>query len=277
MNNNQRTPIFSISISDETYGDDSAITLQGGFEKNLRLASRMGFGGVEIQTHTPSRFDWIKLQDSVLKNNLKVTAFGTGLEYGFNHLCFTSSDVSIRKQVGERFKEYINLASRFNAVVFLGLCRGRAPAYAERQKYLDLLKKEIKPIYDYALEKEVILVLEPIVFYLTNLLNTTQETMEFLEASNFPKIQLLLDTHHMFIEDKDYIQSFRDAATSIAHIHISDSNRRYAGGGNVDYSAVGSVLKEIGYKNPVSMETLPIPTGEFAAKKTLEWMQQVWG
>ena len=111
---------------------------------------------------------------------------------------------------------------------------------------------------------------------MTNLLNTTQEAMEFLEASNFQNIQLLLDTHHMFIEDKDYIQSFRDAGNLIAHIHISDSNRCYAGAGNIDYTAVGSVLKEIGYKNPVSLETLPIPTGEFAARKSLEWMQQVW-
>ena len=276
MNKARTVPIFSVSISDETYGDASPITLQGGFEKNLLIASQMGFGGVEIQTHTPSRFDWTKLEDTVLKNNLMVTAFGTGLEYGVNHLCFTSSDSSIRKQINERFKEYIKLASRFGSVVFIGLCRGTAPSYAERQKYLNMLKNEIEPLYEYASSMGVVLVLEPIVFYLTNLLNTTQEAMEFLDVSNFKNIRLLLDTHHMFIEDKDYIQSFRDAGNLIAHIHISDSNRCYAGAGNVDYTAVGAVLKEIGYTHPVSLETLPIPTGEVAAKKSLEWMQGVW-
>jgi sugar phosphate isomerase/epimerase len=81
----------------------------------------------------------------------------------------------------------------------------------------------------------------------------------------------------MFIEDSDMIDSFRRTAGKIAHVHISDSNRRYPTGGNVDYGAVGAVLKEIGYTGAVSLEILPLPDGLQAARNGIAWMKSVWG
>jgi sugar phosphate isomerase/epimerase len=157
------------------------------------------------------------------------------------------------------------------------LLRGKAPDYASREAYLDRLAEEFAPIASYAEKCGVILGLEPIVFYLTNLLNTTEETLEFLKRPGLETIQLLLDTHHMFIEDKDMFESFRMCKGRIAHIHISDSNRQYPGGGNVDYTKVGGVLKEIGYDKAVSLEVVPFPNGEQAALNGIEWMHSIWG
>jgi len=39
---------------------------------------------------------------------------------------------------------------------------------------------------------------------------------------------------------------------------------------------VGEVLKEIGYSNPVSLETLPYPNGPEGARIGLEWMKKTW-
>ena len=160
-------------------------------------------------------------------------------------------------------------------MVFLGLCRGKAPDYATCDRYLDRLASELVPLAEYALTKDVILAFEPIVFYLTNLLNKTEETLEFLERPGLESIQLLLDTHHMFIEDENMEKAFRMCKGRIAHVHISDSNRKYPGCGNVDYRMVGRTLRDIGYNRTVSLEILPYPSGDKAALKGLEAMKKL--
>ncbi len=274
--NKKNRPRFSVSVSEDFYGDSAPITLQGGLIKGIMKAAQLGFDSVEMQIHTPANYNLELLLETAERFGVTVSAIGTGLESSVNKLYFTSPNSEVRAKIRERFKEHIDLASHFNAVVFLGLCRGTAPSFAAREEYLDRLSQEFIPLAEYASKKGVVLTLEPIAFYLTNLINTTQEALDFLKRPGLGGIQLLLDTHHMSIEDKDMISSFREASGQIAHIHISDSNRQYAGSGNVDYDAVGNVLKEIGYRNALSLETIPFPSGEESAQKTLDWMHNVW-
>ena len=269
-------PVFSVSVSEETYGDGAPITLQGGIRKGMETAASMGYEGVELQIHTPGSRDFHQFASWAREYNLSITALGTGLESAVHKMYFTSADEALRIRIRESFKRFIDGAEICHASVFLGLCRGMAPSLAERGSYLDLLAEEYRILVDYAGEKGVMLVFEPIVFYLTNLVNSTDDGLEFLSRPGLEPIKLLLDTHHMFIEDKDMMESFRKAAPRTGHIHISDSNRQFAGSGNVDYAKIGAVLKEIDYDGPLSLESLPVPSGEESAKFTLDWMREVW-
>jgi len=274
--NEKNRPQFAVSISEEVYGDSAPITLQGGLISGIAKAAQIGFDSVEMQIHTPAQHHIDILGETAERYGVTVSAIGTGLEFSVNGLCLTSSDREVRAETRERFKEHIDFASHFNAVVFLGLCRGTAPSFDARETYLDRFAQECVPLAEYAVTKGVILVLEPIAFYLTNLINTTQEALDFLARPGLDSIQLLLDTHHMYLEDKDMMASFVEASDCIGHIHISDSNRQYAGSGNVDYKTVGKVLKHIGYHHAVSLEAVPVPSGEESAQKTLDWMRSVW-
>ncbi len=268
---------FGAAISEEVLGDGAPVLFQGGIEAGMRRCGALGFDSVEIHIREPRRFDAAKLEALSDELGMTVCAVGTGLEYSLSGLTFTSEDPAIRERVRQRFFEHIDLAAPLGAVVFLGLCRGTAPDFASRAAYLDRLAQELAPIAEYAAEKNVILGFEPIVFYLTNLLNTTEETLEFLERPGLASLQLLLDTHHMFIEDPDMEAAFRQCAGRIAHVHISDSNRRYPLAGNVDYDQVAQVLQDIGYDRAVSLEVLPYPSGEQAAERGLQWMRRMWG
>lgn len=269
-------PIFTVSVSEEVYGDGSPITLQGGIRYGMETAARLGYEGVELQLHTPSTRDFNQISEWAQKLNIRITAIGTGLESAIHHTYFSSPQSEVRKQIRKSFYEFIDGASICGGSVFLGLCRGKAPSRDQKEEYIDRLVEEYRILAEYAGEKGVLLVLEPIVFYLTNLVNTTEEGLAFISRPGLESIQLLLDTHHMFIEDDDMMDSFRKAAPRIGHIHISDSNRQYAGSGNVDYIEVGKVLTEIGYKGPLSLECLPVPTGIKAAEYSLNWMNSVW-
>ena len=272
-----KTVTYSVAITTEPLGDSAVVPLQGDLETSFKIAKELGFDAVEYHLRNPESVDRKALKALTEKYNIKVSALGTGLEYGLNGNSFTSPDPAIRKRTGEKFRSYIDLASEFGACVFLGLCRGKAPTFAEREKYLDLFVQETLPLIPYAKEKNVILALEPIAFYYTNLLNKTIETIDFIALKKLEGVQLLLDTHHMYIEDPSVEEAFRMSAGLTAHVHISDSDRRYPGSGLVDYNAVGRVLKETGYTGAVSIEILPYPSGIQAARYSIQWMKSVWG
>lgn len=273
----KRNVKYCLAVSSEILGDAAPVPLQGDLETSFRTASELGFDAVEYHLRNPESVDRKKLKALTEKYGLYLSAFGTGLEYGLNKNSFISPDPAVRARTGEKFRTFIDLAAEFGAVVFLGLCRGTAPSFREREKYLDLFVQEVLPLADYAKKSGVVLALEPIVFYMTNLLNKTVDTIDFIRLRGLDGIQLLLDTHHMFIEDRSVTEAFRLSSGLIAHIHMSDSDRRYPGSGNVDYDAVGKVLKEIGYSGAVSLEILPYPDGVQAARYGIAWMKSVWG
>ncbi|MGA2547337.1 MAG: sugar phosphate isomerase/epimerase family protein [Rectinemataceae bacterium] len=273
----ERKVEYCIALSNEILGDGSPVPLQGDFNKTFALAAELGFDSVELHIRNPTSWDKLELKALCEKNKVGIAALGTGLEYSLNGYSLTSTDAGVRRGMADRVKSYIDLAGEFDAFVFLGLIRGKAPSFKEVDPYLGTLAGELIPIVEYAAAKKVRLVLEPIAFYLTNLLNTTQEGLAFIHRPGLETINLLLDTHHMFIEDRDLAESFKQAAGKIAHMHISDSNRRYPEGGNVDFDLVGRALKEIDYEGVVSLEIIPHPDGLTAAKKGMAWMRKVWG
>jgi sugar phosphate isomerase/epimerase len=268
---------YSIAISSEILGDGAPVPFQGDVEASLKTAKELGFDAVEYHLRDPETVDAGKLKALTEKYGIAISALGTGLEYSKNGNIFTSSKPAVRKRTVEKFRAFIDLASHFGACVFLGLCRGNAPAFQEKEKYLNLFVQEIQPLLSYAKEKNVVLALEPIAFYMTNLLNKTVETLDFIALRKLEGVQLLLDTHHMYIEDPSVEEAFRLSAGMIAHVHISDSDRRYPGSGLVDYGAVGRVLKETGYSGAVSVEILPYPSGIQAARYSIQWMKSIWG
>jgi sugar phosphate isomerase/epimerase len=268
---------YSIAISNEILGDGAPVPLQGDVETSLKTASELGFDAVEYHLRNPETIDAHALKALCEKYGIAISAIGTGLEYSLNGNIFTSPKSAVRKRTVEKFKSFIDLASGFGACVFLGLCRGKAPSFQEREKYLNLFAQEIQPLIAYAKEKNVILALEPIAFYMTNLLNKTVETLDFIALQKLEGVRLLLDTHHMYIEDPSIEDAFRLSAGMTAHIHISDSDRRYPGSGLIDYAAVGRVLKETEYGGAVSVEILPYPSGIQAARYSIQWMKSVWG
>ncbi|MGI5877817.1 MAG: sugar phosphate isomerase/epimerase family protein [Christensenellales bacterium] len=267
---------FSLAVSQERLGDGAPVPLQGGILPAMERAAALGYDSVELHIRDPHSLDAERIAQTAERLGITVSAIATGLEYSLNGLTMTSPDPAVRQRMRTRYREHIDLAARLGAVVFLGMCRGNA-AFADIPALCDLLADEIAPVAQYAREQRVTLALEPIAFYLTRILNTTGETLGFLERPGMQDIGLLLDTHHMFIEDPDVAEAFASCRGRIAHVHISDSNRRYPGAGNVDFAAVGRALIGIGYDRAVSLEVLPWPDGETAARRGLAWMRSVWG
>jgi len=268
---------YGVAISQEMLGEGASVPFQGGVHEGMVKAAAMGFDCVELHIRNPASFEAKALARSSEETGVRIAAIGTGLEYGMNGLSLTSDDPSVRVKAVERMREHIDLAAHFGAVVFLGLIRGKCGTRARHAEFLDRLAEQLAPLAAYAAEKKVPTGLEPVAYYFSDLLNTTNETLDYLTRPGLESIGLLLDTHHIFLEDKSMEESLRKCAGRITHIHISDSNRRYPGAGNVDFALAARVLDDIGYSGAVSLEILPAPSGDQAARLGLAWMQETWG
>jgi sugar phosphate isomerase/epimerase len=267
---------FCVAISEEVLGSSAAVPIQGGLINGLKQASELGFTAVEMHIRNPRQLDIDAIADAAERFSISIAAVGTGLESTLNGLILTSPDAHSRRLASDRYKEHIDLASRFGATVFVGLCRGSSQTEQSRGEYLDRLTNELIPLAEYAEKLNVTLSIEPIISSMTNLLNTTAETLEYLNRGGLEPVRLLLDTYHMYHEDPDIIDAFKMCKGRIDHIHISDSNRKYPGSGKVDFAAVGVCLIEIGYDKAVSLEITPDPDGLTAASKGLDWMRCIW-
>lgn len=270
-------PLFCLAISEEVLGGSAPVLFQGGIERGIERAAGIGFDAVEIHIRNPSNIDFDSVQRASERHNVRIAAVGTGLEASLNGLLLTSEDPGIRLQTASRFRQHIDVAARFNATVFVGLCRGTAPDPSQRGMFLDRLAEALAPLAEHAHSRNVVLSLEPIAAYMTNLLNSTSETLQFLERPGLESVQLLLDTHHMFHEHENIPAVLRESRNRIAHLHISDSDRRYPGSGEINFDEVGAVLREIRYNCAISLETLPEPDGERAARIGKAWMVGAFG
>jgi len=56
-------------------------------------------------------------------------------------------------------------------------------------------------------------------------------------------------------------------------VHVSDSNRRFPGGGNIDFKVVLRELRAIGYSGVVTSECLPWPDAERSARLGLSYLK----
>lgn len=245
----------------------------GDWQKQISLLAHLGYDGVELAVRNPAQINKIKLERILRKNNLKVSAIGTGQVYLSEGLSLSDRSSAIRKKAVFRIKQHVSLAQALRSPVVLGLIRGNKSGGADK-KSMDHLKESCRKICDEASRYAVPIVLEPINRYETCFLNNIEEALKFIRQIGYRGLKVLPDTFHMNIEEADICRSIEKAKNYIGHIHFADSNRKYPGAGHVDFISIISKLKQIGYAGFISAEILPLPNFEITAKKFMFFMNK---
>ncbi len=80
------------------------------------------------------------------------------------------------------------------------------------------------------------------------------EALALVRAVNHPGFQLHLDTACMTLAGDDPTQSISEAASELAHFHISEPQLIPIGAGTVDHARFGSLLAKFGYDGWGSIE-----------------------
>jgi sugar phosphate isomerase/epimerase len=240
----------------------SAVAFRGDLADNLARVKRLGYQGVELSFRDPRTVDVAGLKVLLEKHDLPVVALATGRAWGEDRLSFTDRDLAVRRQTSVRVAEYVDLARALNAMVILGLIRGRVPDGVKPAVARRWARDAIRRAADEGARDGIRFVIEPINRYETNFLSTVDETLAFLEEVDRENVGILADTFHMNIEDASIPGSLRRASRSLFHVHVADSNRWAPGCGHLDFSEVLRTLQVMRYSGYVSVECLPKPDPE---------------
>ena len=263
---------YSVTCALQT-DPNTPILLGGVFSKNVRQAREIGYDAVELHTKDPSLENSGDIVRLCEKYGLAVSAIGTGKSYVIDGLSLISSSNSNRESAVARLREYIDLASATGSYVIVGCIRGNIPDLSKAEIYERRLADSLKITLDYAVKKNVCVVLEAINRYENNYLNTAAEIVEFIQKYDLPMLRVMLDTFHMNIEEPDMLQAIHESRELLGYVHFADSNRLYPGAGHIDFKSILKTLQIVNYRGYVGMEYYPRPDGAASAEKGLQYIK----
>lgn len=87
----------------------------------------------------------------------------------------------------------------------------------------------------------------------TNIILSLLEAKTYVERANRPSVKLLADLYHM-MEESEPLEDLYQVGDDIGYVHVADTGRRYPGSGQYPYAQFVSILREVGYQGPVSVE-----------------------
>jgi len=144
--------------------------------------------------------------------------------------------------------------------------------------YTEYVNKQIKDFLyiaaDYARECNISLAIEPMNKEESNTINSLKEAINIEESINKKEVKIMVDFYHFTIEKEDF-SSIKIAGNKIIHVHISDSERRYPGIGNFQFTPFIKSLKSINYNKRISLEC-NFRNFKKESKKGLKFINKIW-
>lgn len=248
---------------DSTFSPFCAVEIDEG----LLWIKENGFNGVELIISTPATVDIDDLNQKLEGNKLKVSTIATGQCVMLEGISLTDPSKEIRARAVKRLFEHIDLSTKIGFPnVTVGLIRGKN-GITKKIEHMKILRNELVKCCEYAVAKNVIINLEPINRYEAALLNSCEETYDFIEELGFPNnVGILFDTFHANIEDKNVVRVIKRIGRRISHVHFADSNRRLPGEGHLNFKSIVQSLQKVQYSGYVSLEVLNMPNKEWIIK-----------
>jgi len=234
--------------------DEKVTAYQGDMETAFQKLSALGYDGAELMILNPDAVDRDRVEQLSRQYGIEIPVLCTGEVYGQGGLSFMDPDQSIRTEAILRMKKIIDFASPFGAQVNIGRLRGQFSMDISQETSLAWMYAAFEEVTDYAAERGVTLILEPIPYIFCNNINSTREGIEVVKRMGRENFRLMADIFSMNLEDISLERSFNDAKPYLTHVHVCDSNRLAPGRGNLDFGKILSMLKAVGYNGYISAE-----------------------
>jgi len=237
-------------------------------------AARAGYDYIEIALLDPWNVDIAMTKDLLQQHNLRAHA-SLGLAAKTD---VTSLDQVIVKKGDELLRQATDVlhalgGTELCGVIYSSLAKYPSPASKEnRANSVGAMQR----LADYAADKGININLEVVNRYETNIINTGDEGLKFLDEVNRANAYVHLDTYHMNIEEDGMSKSVIQAGDRLGFVHIGESHRGYLGTGNVDFDTFFKALKQINYKGPITFESFSSAVVDPALSNTLCVWRNLW-
>ncbi len=145
-------------------------------------------------------------------------------------------------------------ADYLGGVIFSKLGRYTAPL-SERSRANSV--ESMAWLADEAAKSGITLGLEFCNRYETNVLNTTEQTLAFIEDVGRDNVTAHLDVYHMNIEEVSFTAAVKAAAAAgkLGYVHLGESHRGELGTGSIPWDEFFTALKDVGYEGTMTFES----------------------
>lgn len=118
--------------------------------------------------------------------------------------------------------------------------------------------------------------LEPVNRYESNLLNSTEQALRFMDEIGADNLVLHLDSFHMNIEEPGLRAPIVAAGERLGYVHIDESHRGYLGTGTIDFPALFGALAEVQYRGAITFEAFTPAVLEGRLGAALALWRELW-
>lgn len=126
---------------------------------------------------------------------------------------------------------------------------------AERTAAVAALRRALRPVAEYAAERDVTLAIEPLNRYETSLINTVEQALDALGPLLGAGVGIALDAYHLNIEERSPAAAIRAAGPHVAVVQVCGNDRGPAGPDHTDWEGFLDALDDVGYTGPLTLES----------------------
>jgi len=251
------------------------LVFTGNLKEIIPEVSRLGYDGIELFVKRPEEITAKQVRQWLMSYSISISAIAAVAAFVEEGLSLSDPDRTIRNKHIEIMKRQIELASHFDAVVPVGLVRGKIQEGFSNEDTEGWFAESLVECEKVAKNFNVILALEPLNRYETNFINTLDQGIKFIKKAGLQNVKILADTFHMNIEEASIPKAIVGAKDYLFHIHLADSNRCAPGDGHLDFREIVDSLIKVNYKGFVAMEILPKPDPLTAARHAITYLREL--
>jgi D-psicose/D-tagatose/L-ribulose 3-epimerase len=222
----------------------------------IARAESFGFDAFTIPVEDPAAIDGGAVARALQGSRLRVHvtgAFGPTRD-------LTHDEPRFREESLRYLADTLALCERWGARLLVGPCysavgKRRHVPPEQREREWERAVLGLRRAGALAADHGVVLAVEPLNRFETDLVNTAEQLARLLRDVAHPAVKAHLDTFHMHIEEKDVGEAVRRVGRELVYVDASESDRGTPGSGQVDWSGLAAALREIGYAGDCVIES----------------------
>ena len=244
-------------------------------EHAISSTAAAGYDLIEIPALDPSRIDIADTRDRLAAHGLR-TSLTLGLTFdndiNSENLALVDagratllSALDITRGVGG---EYLG------GVIFSAMNKYAEPTTSAARANSVAVIKELA---QEAARDDITIGLEFVNRYESNLLNTVQQTLDYMDEVGEDNVVVHADVYHMNIEENGFRDPLLLCGDRLGYVHIGESNRGYLGAGTIDFPEVFAALVDMGYEGTITFESFSSAVVDPNMSNTLAIWRNLWG
>ena len=243
-------------------------------ELAIASSKNAGFTMVEIPALDPTSIDVQDTKQRLDKHGMDVS-FSMGLTLATD---INSEDTASVERGRAILLQVLEAARGTGArymcgVLFGALAKYPGPTTEKARRNSAVVIKELAQA---AAQDDITICLEFVNRYESNLLNTVQQTLDYMDVVDEPNVKVHADVYHMNIEENGFRDPLLQCGVRLGYVHIGESNRGYLGTGTIDFAEVFGALTEIGYTGPITFESFSSAVVDPNLSNTLAVWRNLW-